>query len=364
MPLILSAGLRHWLDDAIVAGTLDDVRLRLRGDLREFPFLNPAKGQFQVTARVRNGTFNYEPGWPQIEGIDADLLFERDRAEFVGRKGTIFGAHLSGVRVAIPNLNAGQVSIAGQAEGPTADFLRYIQQTPVRRMISGATDAMQATGRGQLKLKLDLPLADPEKTKVAGQYQFTANNLTVDARLPQIERATGRVEFSDSGIAIRDVRGVLFGGPVAVSGATRTEGGVLVTARGDATVAGLRPVFDHPWRRFLSGGAPYTANVLVNNGSVRVSFETLLNGVASDLPPPLAKSAQESMPLRVDIAAVEGGDRISVSLAKFDFTMNSDNMSIRKRRTKTHLLKFKPLLINLLPFLNLCDYLGKHGLRR
>ncbi|MCX7158977.1 MAG: DUF3971 domain-containing protein, partial [Proteobacteria bacterium] len=151
----------------------------------------------------------------------------------------------------------------------------------------------------------------------AGQYQFTANNLTVDARLPQIERATGRVEFSDSGIAIRDVRGVLFGGPVAVSGATRTEGGVLVTARGDATVAGLRPVFDHPWRRFLSGGAPYTANVLVNNGSVRVSFETLLNGVASDLPPPLAKSAQESMPLRVDIAAVEGGDRISVSLAKF-----------------------------------------------
>ena len=317
MPLILSAGLRHWLDDAIVAGTSDDVRLRLRGDLREFPFLNPAKGQFQVTARVRNGTLNYVPGWPQIEGIDADLLFERGRAEFVGRKGTIFGAYLSGVRVAIPNLNAGQVSIAGQAEGPTADFLRYIQQTPVRRMISGATDAMQATGRGQLKLKLDLPLADPEKTKVAGQYQFTANNLTVDARLPQIERATGRVEFSDSGIAIRDVRGVLFGGPVAVSGATRTEGGVLVTARGDATVAGLRPVFDHPWRRFLSGGAPYTANVLVNNGSVRVSFETLLNGVASDLPPPLAKSAQESMPLRVDIAAVEGGDRISVSLAKF-----------------------------------------------
>jgi uncharacterized protein (TIGR02099 family) len=317
MPLILSAGLRGWLDNAIVAGVSDDVRLRLRGDLRDFPFLDPAKGQFQVAARVRNGTLNYVQGWPQIEDIDADLLFERDRAEFVGRKGTIFGAHLSAVRVTIPNLKAGLVHIAGQAEGPTADFLRYTQQSPVKRMISGAADTIQATGRGQLKLKLELPLADLPKSRIAGQYQFAANNVTVDSRLPQIERAAGRVEFTESGILISDVRGALFGGPVAISGGTRPEGGVLVSARGDATVAGLRTVFDHPWRRYLSGGAPYTANVLAANGSVRISFETMLNGVTSDLPPPLAKGPQESIPLRVEIAPVEGGDRISVALAKF-----------------------------------------------
>ena len=316
MPLILSAGLRGWLDDAIVAGSSNDVRLRLQGDLHDFPFTDPAKGQFQVAAKIHHGVLNYAQGWPRIEGIEADLLFERDRAEFVGRKGVIFGAALSAVRVTIPNLRNRLVHISGQVDGPSADFLRYTQQSPVKRMVAGFTDAMQATGHGQLKLKLDLPLADLAKTKVAGQYQFSANTVTVDPRLPPIERASGRVEFTEDSLAIRDVRGALFGGQVALGGGTRPEGGVLVTARGDATVAGMRAVFDHPWRRYLSGGAPYTASVLALNGAARIVFDTTLNGVTSELPAPLAKSAQESLPLRVEIVPVEGGDRVSVTLAK------------------------------------------------
>ena len=317
MPLALSEKLRSWLDNAIVAGSSNDVRLRLRGDLRDFPFINPALGQFQVTAKVHKGILDYVDGWPRMEDIDADLLFERDKVEIVGRKGRIYGAALSGVRVSIPHLNGGVINISGQADGPTADFLRYTQQSPVRRMISGFTDAMQATGRGQLKLKLDLPLGDLAKTKVAGQYQFAANNVVVDARLPQIERATGRVEFTENALAVRDVRGALFGGQVALGGGTRPEGGVLVTARGDATVAGTRNFFEHPWKRFLSGGAPYTATVLAASGTVRVSVDTNLYGVTSELPAPLAKSAQESLPLHLEIVPVEGGDRISLTLGRF-----------------------------------------------
>jgi uncharacterized protein YhdP len=92
---------------------------------------------------------------------------------------------------------------------------------------------------------------------------------------------------------------------------------VLVTARGDATVAGTRNFFEHPWKRFLSGGAPYAATVLATGGIVRVSVDTNLNGVTSDLPAPLAKNAQESLPLHVEVVPVEGGDRISLALGKF-----------------------------------------------
>ncbi len=317
MPLVLSTGLRAWLDRAIVSGVSDDVRLRLRGDLYDFPFKDPAKGQFQVAARVRNGVLDYVNDWPRIEGIDADLLFERDKAEFVGHKARIYGATLSSVRVSIPDLAKGLIRISGQAEGPTADFLRYTRQSPVRRMVSGFTDAMQATGRGQLRLKLDLPLEDLDKTKLAGQYQFSANTLVVDARLPPIERAAGRVDFTESSLAIGDVRGGLFGGQVTVGGGTRPDGGVLVTARGNATVGGLRDFFDHPWKRYLSGGAPYTASIAVAGGKTRIVFESPLTGVRSDLPAPLAKGAQETLPLRVEVVPVEGGDRISMGVAKF-----------------------------------------------
>lgn len=336
MPLILSERLRGWLDDAIVAGHSSDVRLRLQGNLRDFPFVNPAKGRFQVTARVQKGILDYVRGWPRIEGIEADLLFEGDRAEFVGRKGTIFGTALSGVRISIPHLNNGQVVITGTADGPTPDFLRYIQQSPVKRMISGATDAMQATGRGQLKLKLELALNEPSKSRVTGQYQFTANDVLVDVHLPRIERAAGRIEFTEDSIVIRDVRGALFGGQVLLGGGTRPEGGVLVTARGDATVPGLRNFFDHPWKRFVSGGAPYSASVLAVNNSLRVALETSLVGVTSDLPAPLAKAAQEAQPLRVQIVPTETGDIISVGVGKFlaaDFVRRREGETMVLQRT-------------------------------
>ena len=367
MPLVLGERLRGWLDGAIVAGQSNDVRLRLHGDLRDFPFVNPAKGQFQVTARVHKGILDYVQGWPRIEGIEADLLFERDRAEFVGRKATIFGTALSGVRVSIPHLNNGQVVITGTADGPTPDFLRYIQQSPVRRMISGATDAMQASGRGQLKLKLELALNDLSKSKIAGQYQFTANDVLVDARLPRIERAVGRIEFTENSIAIRDVRGALFGGQVQVAGGTRPEGGVLVTARGDATVQGLRSVFDHPWKRFLSGGAPYSASVLAANNAIRVTFESSLVGVASDLPAPLAKAAQEVQPLRVQIAPTEAGELISVGVGKFltaDFLRRREGDALVLQRTGVGLNQAPRLpdrnglmLAGTLPALNLDNWL-------
>ena len=94
---------RAWLASSILAGQASDVRLRLRGNLRDFPFRDPASGQFLVTARVAGGVLEYGEAWPRIEDIDADLRFEADRMEIAGRGGRIFGAKLSGVRVAIPN---------------------------------------------------------------------------------------------------------------------------------------------------------------------------------------------------------------------------------------------------------------------
>lgn len=315
LPVIVGGGLRKWLTTAIVAAQSDDVRLRLRGDLRDFPFVEPAKGQFQVVAKVANGVLDYVEGWPRIEAIEGELFFERDRIEVVGHSATIFGAKLSGVRVSIPSLLTPEkiLHVSGVAEGPTSEFLRYIQSSPVRRMVSGFTDAMSATGGGRLRLKLDLPLAALDKTRVEGEYQFSGNNLVVDARLPPIERAAGRVEFSENSIGVRDVKGSMLGGLTTIAGGTRADGQVVFTARGDATVPGLRGVFNHPWSRQLSGGAPYNATLAGRGRDTRIVFESGLVGVASELPPPLGKSAAETVPLRVEIAPVEGGDRLSVA---------------------------------------------------
>src|SRR5437763_1183981 len=60
---------REWLVKGILAGEATKVELRLKGDLRAFPFVDPAQGEFSATARVRKGVLEYAPGWPRIDDI-------------------------------------------------------------------------------------------------------------------------------------------------------------------------------------------------------------------------------------------------------------------------------------------------------
>ena len=338
LPGAIGGGMRRWLASAIVAGESGDTRLRLRGDLRDFPFVDPATGQFEIVAAIRQGVLDYVEGWPRIEAIEGELIFQREKLEVVARSAAILGAKLSGVRVSVASLLAPEtvLSIHGVAEGPTAEFLRYIQSSPVRRMVSGATDGMSATGRGRMRLKLDLPLAGLDKSRVEGDYQFSGNSLILDPRLPPIERAAGRVEFSENAVNVRDLRGSTLGGSTTINGGTRADGQAVFNARGDATVPGIREVFDHPWRRQMSGGATYAATLTLRGRETRIVFESGLMGVTSELPPPLAKSAGETVPLRVEIAPSDAGERISVAFGGgvlADFLRRGIGESARVQRT-------------------------------
>ncbi len=317
---IMGERTRDWVASAIHSGQSSDTRLRLRGDLRDFPFADASKGQFEVTAKISRARLEYASGWPAIEDIEADLLFENEKMEVVGRSGRILGAKIANVRVAIPSLlePSKVLRVSGGAEGPTAEFLKYVAQSPVRRYLDGATDGMGAAGQGRLALKLDIPLTDSGPVRVRGEFRFTGNTVTLDPRLPPVERAAGAVSFTESTLDIHNAGGQLFGGPLAIAGGTQKEGGLLVTARGSFTPEGMRTVFDHPWRRLATGGASYVATVASRAGRVQIGFESPLTGIALALPPPLEKAAAAAMPLRVEVVPGESGtrERISVTLAR------------------------------------------------
>lgn len=313
---IMGPETRGWLERAVVAGNVKEARLRIKGDLREFPFTDPAKGQFQIAAKVGAGVLDYVEGWPRISQIEADLLFERGRMEIVGRSGVILGARVGNTRVGIPNLMSKdpRLVLDGSAEGPSADFLKFVQESGLRRMLGGVMDGMSAQGRGRLRLRLELPLNDRARARTSGEFQITNNVLVLGARVPSISAANGRIVFTEDSLNIADLRGTLFGGPVAISGGSKAGVPLAVVARGRGTVEGFSALFDHPWRKRLSGGAAYVATISSLEGRIRTSFETSLEGVASALPEPLGKLPSDVLPLRVEVLPGEGRERVMVTL--------------------------------------------------
>jgi uncharacterized protein (TIGR02099 family) len=300
-------GTRGWLTRSVLGGHSGDVRVRIRGDLREFPFTDPSRGEFSVAARIEGGVLQYAEDWPRIDNIRAELLFERNRMHIAGRGGTMLGVPLANVAVDIPRLKdpSPQLEVSGEARGATSDFLRFIEATPVRRMTGGLTSALSASGQGRLRMKFELPLKDLPKARVEGEYEFEGNQVGVHAQLPPIEAASGKVSFTESVVNLRGVEGRLFGGPVALGGATQPDGSVRLTAKGEAVIGAMRGFAEHPWRRYLAGQAAYEATINVAKGRTQVLLQSALLGVTSSLPAPLAKGAGETLPLQLEIASDE-----------------------------------------------------------
>ena len=304
MPHAVGEGARHWLRDSLISGRASDAKLTLRGDLRDFPFLDKQKGEFLVTVKAHDAVLDYAQGWPRIEGIDGDLRFEGNGMVVEARQGVMLGATLGATRAEIPDfdLPISNLHIKGKASGPTAEFLRFIDLSPVAARIDHFTAGMRAAGRGDLDLALSIPLDEAllGQSTINGVFRFSNNELTVDSALPPIRQVNGSVRFSGRDLQVPEVSGVLFGGPLRVRGGTQKDGRVAITANGTLNVANWRKQGGPSWLDRLSGGAPYRGEVRVNGRHADVVIESTLNGLGVDLPAPFRKVATDSLPLRFE----------------------------------------------------------------
>lgn len=302
IPLTVAADARAWMTSAFIAGTSNDVRFQVKGDLARFPFPENRDGTFFVVAKVTGGTLHYADGWPRIENIEGDLAFRGRRMEVHARQGAIYGIRLPKVHAEIADLQAKEevLEIAGEAEGPTADFLEFIAKSPVSAMIDHFTAGMQAQGRGRLALKLTLPLQRLAKSKVTGVYQFSGNRLVADADLPPLEQLGGRLEFSESEVRVPGAAGTFLGGPISITAGTQRDATVRVALQGRINADNVRRAGGPGWMSYLRGSTDWRGTLMLRKKLADLTIESNLQGIASALPAPFVKSAGESIPLRIE----------------------------------------------------------------
>ncbi|TVT46805.1 MAG: TIGR02099 family protein [Denitromonas halophila] len=325
MPKVVNLDTRQWLRDSITAGRGHDVRLRLQGDLADFPY-REGGGIFLITGKISRAKLDYASAWPKIEAIEGGLRFEGARMEITASQGRIFGVRLGKVKVVLPDLDVPDevITITGVANGGTQDFLRFVGDSPVRERIDGFTDDMRAEGDGSLDLKLVLPLRHVVDTEVVGRYRFKDNTLTVVPGLAPIVEAAGTVNFTASELSIPQASGQLFGKPMTLSAATLADRGVRFDASGAAQLSAVSAAYPMPVWPHLSGETPWTAQITVRGRQADVVVETPLTGVSSSLPSPFNKSATEPWPTRVTLQmppdspvklSANLADRMSVQVA-------------------------------------------------
>ncbi len=296
MPLVVGEDVRTWLHESISGGAAT-ATLRLKGDLGRFPFRD-GSGIFEVKGPFQGATLRYAQDWPAFENVSGDLLFSGARMVIGAKKATLWGVQLADVKAEIADLDEHDqpLVVTGSARGPTADFLRFIDSSPVGGYIDDVTEGMKATGSGELRLRLDLPLLDLDATRVDGHYRFLANHLVYDGDLPPISDINGEIHFTGKGIEAKKIRAVMLGAPLLVDLMT-DEGKVAIQAAGSVSAAALRQQYSHPVLEHLTGSTPWSGLVRVKKRAAELRIESSLLGISSSLPKPFNKTAGDAMPL-------------------------------------------------------------------
>lgn len=353
LPLVIDAQARDYVRDAVLAGSAKNVQFVIKGDINDMPATQPAQGEFKISADVSHARLAYLPKslqgpkelpWPVLNELSGQLLINGKQLHVKGaqaRLGEGTALQILHADVAINDLEKTRVEVNAEMKGPLKDALRVVNTSALSDLTNKALAGTVASGNADFKLKLDLPIADINKSQVAGSVSLPGNDVQISPDTPKLTRARGVVNYTHTGFSLAGVQARLLGGdarldgglvllPEAVADAVARGAPTVLRVTGVASAEGLRQAselgFISRLAQNASGSAAYNATIGWRGGAPDVLVTSNLQGLASTLPAPLQKEAQTRLPLRYQsgmftgdagtgaAAAAPARDRMTLSL--------------------------------------------------
>lgn len=302
----------NWVKHSVIGGTSPDTRLVLKGPVDRFPY-DKGGGEFQVTIQAKDARVKYADSWPEIQDIQGEVIFKGIGMHIAVPSAKLLGVNLGPVAAIIPDLHSGDqevLRIDGQAKGSTPAFLEFIRQSPVFEHTGGFTERLKAEGQGVLQLHLNLPLRNIQDATLRGDYRIIDNTLQPGKDLPTLAQLNGTLSFTESLLRGNGISTRLLGQPARLQVSSEPGGRVKVGLTGQAGAAAFKEWLPASLLPYLSGNASYEAELGLKAQQTTLKIKSDLKGIGLNLPAPLNKSAEQSLPLVLTSSEGQGDTHI------------------------------------------------------
>lgn len=303
---MMSKSLVDYLSGAIKGGQVHNASLIFSGNPHFFPFRHN-EGMFEVWVPLKQSTYQFQPGWPDLKNLDINLDFVNDGLFMKSEQtqlGQVDGKNISAV---IPDYLKEQLIIDGDISGTGKDVGDYFNQTPLKPTLGAALEQLQVSGGVSGHLHLDIPL-NGKPVRATGDVNMRNNSLLIKPLESTIRQLNGRFTYDNGNLKSGPMTGNWFGQPLDVSFNTlesKKNYQIAVDMKGDWQ-PGKISVIPVSLRQKLKGTASWKSNVaiiLTHGGSAdyQVSLDGDLRNVSSYLPSPLDKARNIALPLKVAV---------------------------------------------------------------
>jgi uncharacterized protein (TIGR02099 family) len=293
-----------WLDRALRGGRVDEARLALHGATRKFPYRD-GEGGFKAEFEVVEGELDFDPGWPDVTGLDAAVRFENEGLWVDVRSARLLDIAAGPARAVIPDLARGMLAITGEASGSLAEFREFVLAAKQlgNALGAGLAPAEFSAGRASAELDLSLPLRALADYRARVELRITDGVASYGFLGAPLSDLDARLSIDNAQVTARDVSATLAGWPVGADVLVGEDGAVRVEARGRLDAVALARVLRAPLDSLVTGEGDWAGTLRFPApgapAPLRLEISSLLEGFASDLPEPLHKRADETRSLRV-----------------------------------------------------------------
>jgi uncharacterized protein (TIGR02099 family) len=287
----------QWLQMALKDGYATHCSLKLKGRLDDFPFQN-GKGIFYIDSDIENAKLLYVKGWPTIDNVFGKFMIRNQKIIITTTKAKVNNNKILNAHAEIPDMTADfpYLTAIGKSSGSTKNFLTFLKNTPINKMIAKLPEKITATGDGAADLYLKIPFVNPEKTIVKGTYQFNNNKIIFDLPIPVLNNVNGELGFTNNGVSADLITANALDANTLIKANTNSNGIIHFD------IIATKLNYNNTLRFYLPTFAPivdgYATTVLTiditNQGLKKISATSDLENVTINAPKPLHKKANTS----------------------------------------------------------------------
>ena len=307
---MLSAPIGEWLQMAPVSGVVSRGTLRLNGSLDRFPF-DDGDGSFHVTAGFEDFILRYSDKWPAPSFSYVDVVIDNMRLTSNRNLADVRGNVVENAQVVIADLRNPVVEINAFATGTLESMRSFGASSPINEVLGGQLENVTVGGDASMDLTVSYPVKDKLNYDFAGRIRSSDGSVRVHGFAAPITEINGIVSLTRDSIGTESLFGRFLGNPVDIELA-RTDDplarhSVLLDASGSTTAAALVDELGLPLQDIANGRMDFHANMRFPNaqaeipGIMQIIIDSDLQGFGLDMPAPLAKSADEVLPLTMSI---------------------------------------------------------------
>ncbi len=317
LPRFMKPKSKAWLQNAFLAGSINNISASIKGNPVEFPFRAGMGGQFLAQADIKELELLFAPHWPAMQNVAGQVKFENENIFITAHTPSTQNLKIDQTKIVIRDLKDKEnlwMDVDGNIQGELAQFLAYSRKTPIVRWTKGFIEEVRGTGAASMNLKMRMPLHHVRDAQV--QADLKLKNNTVEflktTAIPKLQQASGILTFTENGLNAKGVRAQAFGGWVNMNAQVDKQRATHFRLNGRIDSQKLLSFYWRDAPVLLQGMSDYQSEFTLKKGMNSLSLTSNMNGSQWLLP----VSGLKDKPLTLNLKSASKGWQIDVKLGQ------------------------------------------------